>query len=208
MPRATRVFTSQIYQAKVVTPGGSLFKDLAKEARQIQRADDQGARWSKDQYPNGYTSYGSWDQLHRMSPNFEALKKKIDVHVKKYVKMLAWDVNPRDIQMTRIWLNIMPENTVHTMHIHPLSVVSGTFYLHVPKGSSPLKFEDPRFTQFMGRPPVKPKAAREHQSFLNFDPRPGEILLFESWMRHEVPIQTGKAERISISFNYDWIRGA
>lgn len=203
-----QVFTSQIYQAKLLAPKAALFRDLVKEARQIQRADAEGARWSREQYPNGYTSYGSWDQLHRLSPNFEALKKKLDAHVRKYVKALAWDVSPREIQMTRIWLNIMAPNTVHTMHIHPLSVVSGTVYLQLPVGASPLKFEDPRFNLFMGRPPVRAKASRERQSFLNFHPAPGDVLLFESWMRHEVPLHTGRGDRISVSFNYDWIRGA
>ena len=34
--------------------------------------------------------------------------------------------------------------------------------------------------------------------------KPGHILLFESWLRHEVPTTTTQSERISISFNYSW----
>ena len=32
----------------------------------------------------------------------------------------------------------------------------------------------------------------------------GSMTLFGSWLRHEVPANPLKAERISISFNYDW----
>jgi len=201
-----RVFASQIYQAPVLAPRQALFKALQKEVHQIETADDQGQEWSRQQYPNGYTSYGSWDQLHRMSPNFEELKGRIDQHVRKYVRALQWDVSAKDIQMTRFWLNIMKPQTIHTMHIHPLSVVSGTFYLEVPPGSAPIKFEDPRFNQFMGRPPLKEKASPANESFLHFTPRAGQVLLFESWMRHEVPLQMAKKNRISMSFNYDWVR--
>jgi uncharacterized protein (TIGR02466 family) len=31
----------------------------------------------------------------------------------------------------------------------------------------------------------------------------GAVVLFESWLRHEVPANPG-AERISVSFNYGW----
>jgi uncharacterized protein (TIGR02466 family) len=202
-----QVFSSQIYQARCLQPGSSLFRALQKEVRQIETADEAGRSWSRAQYPNGYTSYGSWDQLHRMSPHFQGLQAKIDGHVGRYVKSLQWDVPVHEIQLTRLWVNIMKPNTIHTMHIHPLSVVSGTFYLEVPTGSSPIKFEDPRFNLFMGRPPLKAKASPNLQSFLHFQPRPGDVILFESWMRHEVPLNTTSKNRISISFNYDWIRG-
>jgi uncharacterized protein (TIGR02466 family) len=33
-------------------------------------------------------------------------------------------------------------------------------------------------------------------------PRPGVLLLWESWLRHEVMPATTKAERLSISFNF------
>lgn len=201
-----QVFASQVYQSVCLAPRSALFRALQKETKQIERADREGHDWSLSNYPNGYTSYGSWDQMHRMSPHFEELAARIDRHVRRFARALAWDVNPRDLRMTRFWVNVMKPNTIHTMHIHPLSVVSGTFYLDVPSGSSPLKFEDPRFNLFMGRPPVKATAPRARQSFLHFNPRPGDVILFESWMRHEVPLLTGTRERVSFSFNYDWIR--
>lgn len=29
-------------------------------------------------------------------------------------------------------------------------------------------------------------------------------LLWESWLRHEVPMNLAEEERISVSFNYEW----
>jgi len=199
------VFSSQIYQASCVKPSSSLFRALKKELSQIEAADTQGHSWSSKNYPNGYTSYGSWDRMHQMSPHFADLQKLLDKHVHAYIKNLQWDVPAREIQLTRIWVNVMRENTLHGMHIHPLSVVSGTFYLQTPADGSAIKFEDPRFNQFMNRPPVKASAKKE-QPFLSIKPKAGDVLLFESWMRHEVPIHQSKTPRLSISFNYDWIR--
>ena len=198
-------FASMIYQGKCLAPTSSLFRALQKEVFQIETADGEGREWSAERYPNGYTSYGSWDQLHRMSPHFEELKDRLDPHVHKFVKSLNWDVPTANIQMSKIWVNIMGPGAVHTSHIHPLSVISGTFYLDVDKNASPLQFEDPRLGLFMNRPPLKAKVPVPQQAFLKFFPKPGEVILFESWMRHEVPLQKSKKNRISVSFNYDWI---
>ena len=188
-----------------MAPKARLFRSLQKEVSQIETADHQGKKWSQERYPNGYTSYGSWDELHRMSPHFQELKKRIDRHVSSYVKSLNWDVRISNIQMSKIWVNRMGPGAVHTSHIHPLSVVSGTFYLNVDRNSSPLQFEDPRLGFFMNRPPLKQKASTSLQSFFKIFPKAGEVILFESWMRHEVPLNLAKKDRISISFNYDWI---
>jgi uncharacterized protein (TIGR02466 family) len=75
-------------------------------------------------------------------------------------------------------------------------VISGTYYLAVPKGTSPLRVEDPRAALFMAAPP------RKIQHDLN--PKAGEIILFESWLKHEVPPHHSNEDRISVSFNYDW----
>jgi len=32
----------------------------------------------------------------------------------------------------------------------------------------------------------------------------GTLVLFESWLRHEVPPNPAASPRISISFNYNW----
>ena len=44
-----------------------------------------------------------------------------------------------------------------------------------------------------------PEAARP---FVYLHPKAGTVLMWESWLRHEVPTNQAKADRISISFNY------
>jgi uncharacterized protein (TIGR02466 family) len=34
--------------------------------------------------------------------------------------------------------------------------------------------------------------------------RAGRVVLFESWLRHEVPPNQARGERVSVSFNYAW----
>jgi uncharacterized protein (TIGR02466 family) len=81
-------------------------------------------------------------------------------------------------------------------------VLSGTYYVTVPDGSGPIVFEDPRHALMMAAPPRKAGAPREHQTYVSAPPSPGALLLWESWLRHEVPLNRASGERISVSFNY------
>jgi uncharacterized protein (TIGR02466 family) len=83
----------------------------------------------------------------------------------------------------------------HSGHIHPHSILSGTLYVEVPKGSGSIRFEEPRLPLMMAAP-------RREGTFVTVHPRPGMLLLWESWLRHEVLRGTGRGERLSISFNF------
>ena len=56
----------------------------------------------------------------------------------------------------------------------------------------------------MAAPPRKADAAESARSFVYLQPEPGTVLMWESWLRHEVPANAAKKERISVSFNYAW----
>jgi uncharacterized protein (TIGR02466 family) len=200
------LFPSPIYYAPLTSKGlKRLNSELLEESLKFSQIDDAGIKWSEGNYHGGYTSYGSIAHLHQVSTTFEDLQRAIDKHVRKYLKYLEMDVNPKQIQMSSCWVNIMPTGTFHTMHIHPLSVISGTYYVQTPKNCSSIKFEDPRMVGFMASPPRKENAQERNRRFIELKPQVGNLILFESWMRHEVPRNQSNIERISISFNYDWI---
>jgi uncharacterized protein (TIGR02466 family) len=195
-----QLFVTQIFQKNLPFD----LKDLAKEIYQISLADQAGIKWSKKNYLNGFTSYGSWDQLNKMSSTFRELEKKIDRQVNTFSKSLDFDVPAHGLKMNNCWVNIMPAGSQHSAHLHPHSVISGTFYVDVPKGASSIKFEDPRLGLFMNSPVTKSAARKENLKFFTLAPKPGDIILFESWLKHEVPPNQSKKPRISVSFNYGW----
>lgn len=200
------LFASPIYSQSLLSARSALLQEIQDEAYLIRRGDRAGQEWSKSNYQRGYTSYSSLDQLQRFSSTFQSLEKKIDPCVEAYIKGLGLQVNPKEIRLTRMWLNIMGEGCSHPMHLHPLSVVSGTFYVQTPPHSAAIRFEDPRLDSFMARPLAK-SLVKSQASALHYSlkPKRGDLVLFESWLRHEVPPHQSKIERISVSFNYDWV---
>ena len=185
--------------------GGTAFnRELLAECYQIRDMDADGEAWCATTYPAGYTSYGSMTQLHRMSSTFTELKERLDRHVRSYVRSLDFDMDGRTLDMTDCWVNIMPAGCAHTLHLHPTSTISGTYYVKTPKGCSSIKFEDPRLSKFMAAPPRKHDARRANQTFVHYPAEAGQVVLFESWLRHEVGTSRVEAERVSISFNFNW----
>jgi uncharacterized protein (TIGR02466 family) len=194
------LFVTEIYRSNIKTG----LKSLVDEALQMEKADTAGRSWSAKNYHGSYTSYGSWDRLNNMSSEFEKLQKKIDHHVQKYAAQLEYDVSKGALKMNSMWVNIMRSQAQHTAHIHPHSVISGTYYLQTPPKSSAIKFEDPRLGFFMNSPTVKMNAKLAHRRFVSLQPKAGDLVLFESWLRHEVPRNETEKPRISVSFNYGW----
>lgn len=202
------IFPSSLYQGPLKLTKASIVhqnREMLDEIFKIRDIDESGVKWSQGHYPGGYTSYASMDRLHKFSTTFERLEKKIDLKVQQFAKHLDMDLAGRKLRMTNLWVNIMPTQVVHSMHLHPLSVISGTYYVQTPKNSSALKFEDPRLVAFMASVPRKSKARIENQRFVSIRAQAGQLILFESWMRHEVPPNQSLTERVSLSFNYDWI---
>ncbi len=181
-----------------------LNRQISKEAYEIAELDGAGVAWSKEHYPNGFTSYASVNSLQTRSTTFERLETMIDGHVVKFVKDLDLDLGKGRLKMSTCWINVMGKNAHHGLHIHPLSVVSGTYYVQAPKGSAKIKFEDPRLVRMMAAPPRRLNAKKENRLFAEYAPEPGSLVLFESWMPHVVPLHSGNGERISVSFNYEW----
>ncbi len=199
------LFPTSLYTARLRHTGWqSLNRELRRECRQVREQDAAGRRWSARNFPRGYTSYGSLCQMHQMSSTFRTLELKLRRHVRAFARALALDLTDRELQMTDCWINILEQYGTHGSHLHPHATLSGTYYVHTPRGCPGLKLEDPRLDRFMAAPPRRATAGRTHQTWVTVPAEPASLVLFESWLRHEVPPNRVAGERISISFNYNW----
>jgi uncharacterized protein (TIGR02466 family) len=199
------LFPTLVYKAPLQASGWKSFNDrLLLECRQYREDDIAGQAWSATRYPGGYTSYGSLSRMHTISPTFALLQRKLRRHVNQFARSLEFDLEGRELAMTDCWINIMPRQVVHSLHLHPLSTISGTYYVRTPRGAPGIKFEDPRLDRFMAAPPRRSDCRPENRPWVTVPADAGTVVLFESWLRHEVPPNPVTAERVSISFNFNW----
>jgi len=200
------LFPTLLYRGALKAADGQRFgQRLADECAALAASDSAGQRWSARHYLGGYTSYGSLDRLHLVSSVFASLQRAIDRHVARFVRALPYDLSGRKLVMTDCWLNVMPAGVVHSLHLHPASFISGTYYVTVPRGAGALKVEDPRLSRLMATPPRRSNLPPRMRAFVQVPARSGDLVLFESWLRHEVPPARYSGERVSISFNYGWV---
>jgi uncharacterized protein (TIGR02466 family) len=195
------LFVTKLYRAELPR-AASLNDALAKTCLSIAAEDGAGRRWSREHGYKGYTSYASLDDLPTRASVFAELVTHLNSHARRFAKTLDYDLNGKKLVLDSIWINVMDQGGVHAAHIHPHSVISGTYYVSVPKGAAAIRFEDPRLPMMMAAPPKKQTAARDNQAFITVAPKPGTVLLWESFLRHDVPPNNARGKRISISFNY------
>ena len=202
MPVRT-LFATRFYEGRIASP--SLTSDLEEACRSLAREDKAGRRWSRDHHYRGYTSYASLSDLPERDPRFAALVRILGRHVAGFAAEAALELGGRRLRLDSLWANVLKPGGAHSGHIHPHSVVSGTVYVAVPPGSAPLKLEDPRLPLMMAAPPRREDAPEDLRSFVTLAPQSGTILLWESWLRHEVAANAARSPRISISFNCGWV---
>ncbi|MGR3490525.1 MAG: TIGR02466 family protein [Shimia sp.] len=201
----TSLFATKLYRARLAAMEPAIDpSELEAACLGIAADDDAGHEWCEANDFPGYTSYASLTDLPWRFPIFADVVKALDQHVTTFASDLAFDLGDRALVLEDIWINILPQGGIHTAHLHPHSVISGTTYVAMPEGTSALKLEDPRLPMMMAAPPRLKDAPEDLRQFVYAAPAVGDVLLWESWLRHEVPMNMAEDDRISVSFNYRW----
>lgn len=148
-----------------------------------------------ERYPNGYTTFYGGAELN------ENLKKSMP-ELCEYILSNAYEVLSRQqinlgtkkLVLTTFWLSRMLKNGFHSKHLHAHSVYSGTYYVNADSSNANIKFYDARiFKQFA------PESMAGN--IVEYRPEPGKLLLWDSYLEHEVEINLTDIPRDAISFN-------
>jgi uncharacterized protein (TIGR02466 family) len=200
----TPLFATNILQASLATDSdnASLNADIAKSAKMLAKEDKAGRAWCRDNGYDGYTSYSSLDDLVTRATCFDTLAKRLKPHADAFARERQWDLRGKRLKLDNLWVNVLEPGGSHSGHIHPHCVISGTYYVVIPDGASSIRFEDPRLPLMMAAPAPYEDADMACQRFVHVAPKPGDLLMWESWLRHEVPPNRAASPRISVSFNY------
>ena len=110
------------------------------------------------------------------------------------------DIEPK---LGNMWANINPPGGYNLSHLHPNSFFSGAYYIKASPNSGRLSLMDPRPGAQQCMPARKKgKIPRELWRETYYDPIPGRLIMFPSWMWHKVEPNQSNDIRISVSFNF------
>ena len=146
-------------------------------------------------YKNTYTDKAGIEKNLDFFKLINILKKDAE----RFMKTMGYDLSRDDFQIF-LFASDMREGDFHPVHTHQNCILSGVFYLQVPDGSSDLKFYDPRpCRKFLKYPILQETEITWDQIVCK--PEKGLLLMWESWLEHEVPKNTNQDGRISLVFN-------
>ena len=145
-----------------------------------------------------YTTLNSADQLHEL-PDFAPLTDHILREAAAFAEALKLDHQRYPLRISDCWFNIYGPKDGQESHLHANNLISGSYYVKAPEGSSGLMFHSPMDNQMLD-PPYS--AFNDFNTVIAEMPiEEGRMVLFRSFMRHSVRPSAIDDERISISFN-------
>ena len=128
------------------------------------------------------------------------VKKRIEDYLNNYGKDILGLTNKNELYITNSWCVKTLKNGYHPAHSHPNSLISGVFYIDVGQNQNIIfEYESSVFKKFDFC------IDRNNTSFNTnryvVPVRKNDLILFPSWLKHEVQINTTETTRLVLGFN-------
>lgn len=138
------------------------------------------------------------EQTLHLLPEFRQLTDIIDGAARGVLDFLK--IIYDSIELTGCWANISPPGDGHRPHTHPNNYLSGVYYVQTQEGANTISFDDPR-PQTNIIAPATTEITDENAGQIHITTRNGLLILFPSWLQHQVPPNKSRQPRISVAFN-------
>tara|TARA_B100000131_G_scaffold142151_1_gene138285 strand:- start:731 stop:1441 length:711 start_codon:yes stop_codon:yes gene_type:complete len=112
------------------------------------------------------------------------------------------------LEFANMWININNKGGYNEVHTHPGALMSGAFYVKVPKegDAGSITFHKNSMEAYvvhsLGLAEDLSKAEAPHtHATMSYPPKEGRLVVFPAWVSHGVRENHTEEDRISISFN-------
>lgn len=154
------------------------------------------------EYPNGVTSYYTGASLPEVKDK-DILTQSLQNICEFFAEGQGVDLKTHEITLTYIWLSRMYKGGKHPRHAHGMSHYSGSLYVSMPKGANGIRFHHPAESVLnLASPPVSVNDNHATISYVDYSPVVGSVLIWNSWLCHEVLENHMDGVREVISFNF------
>ena len=163
--------------------------------------------WSEKEKSMERSNAGGWHSptnMHEL-PQFKEISDWISKQVNRVKTDGLFLKEETDLLLDNMWANINKRWDYNVKHAHPHSNISGVYYVTVPEPKAKIWFHDPVHSRYMielHHDDEKTKNMPEFWSNVHYEPVPGKLILFPSYLEHTVEQNLSNENRISISFNF------
>jgi uncharacterized protein (TIGR02466 family) len=181
---------AEINAPEFIEVGQTLFKSIEWDSMKYDKYSD-----------NAETTYYDNYELPAVT-GLEELKQVICSGVEGLASGQGVNIEKHRAVIQTMWMSNMRKGSAHVKHAHGNSIYCGTYYVQCPKGSGSIRFHNPVASLLeLTKPPIEDDGNIVTSSWVDFKPSPGLLMLWNSWVPHEVLENKNVDPRISISFN-------
>ena len=153
------------------------------------------------------SNYGGW-QSNDLSLQENVLKDLL-IEIEKNLVLFEQTLRLRKefkLKVDTLWANVNGAGAINISHVHPGSILSGVYYVTLPKNSGNLGLMNPNILNFFFDAPGGVETFTEGPTLFTTGhifrkSKPGGLLIFPSHLSHHVLPNLSKQQRISLSFN-------
>jgi|TARA_X000000368_G_scaffold68980_1_gene49890 uncharacterized protein (TIGR02466 family) len=142
--------------------------------------------WQSDSY------YHQWDNI---------IKKIVDKGLSKHSEFY---LDYKKFEYSALWFNINKKGDYNISHHHPDCELSGVLWIKTPPNCGVIEFESScNYFAFNYLHSLNEEYKYDTKNYplYTFNPTEGRMLIFPSYLRHQVEPNESDEERISVSFN-------
>ena len=172
-------------------------KELLNYILELQKKDKKG---------NNRSNRGGWH-----SPNFDLVNPGPPINFinsfKDFLKHIiedeiGWEYIPNKQRVVAMWAIINKKNSYNVKHNHQNCYLSSAYYIKKPENSGDITFYDPKESKTYRFPEVEKHTNYSAES-VTIKPEEGDLLIFPSYLYHDVGVNLSDEERVVVSFNID-----
>jgi uncharacterized protein (TIGR02466 family) len=150
---------------------------------------------------NGWHSR-SIENVNLVDPNYvfalNTFVKELDAQIDYCRKTMGLP----ELEFQNFWININGPGAYHTLHNHQDAMLSGVFYIDIPtENMGDLQFFRGDDAQYY-IPDNFDAYNTITSTMATYPPKDGMIVIFPSWVKHQVKSNQSDLQRIAVSFNY------
>jgi uncharacterized protein (TIGR02466 family) len=186
--RGFDLFPTRIWQVRLpwLAPR---FAEWTAEIEALRRASPE---------PAGRTNRGGWNSQDNAVLD-QPFLAPLDAAVRAYCRQAFREMGLGEPPfLLHSWFNLHDRGGFNFQHMHAGALLSGTFYLQIPRGSGAFVIRDPR--PGVANALVKGSGANAYKD-VHLTPEPGLLVLFPHWLEHYVEPHDSDTPRVAIAFN-------
>jgi uncharacterized protein (TIGR02466 family) len=187
---------SKVNHPELIPAACTLFE---KHKDKFQRADDEDEFYTTLKRYNAFWCNESSINL-TQDPDAKWIIDSILKRSKEFLDKIGYDTTSVNLKILNMWMNKMKHGAENPRHSHGGGIVSGCFYVKIPKNSSAIYFHNPTLIINRAKLPIL-EYTKYSSKCVSFYPVEGDLYIWESHLEHEVPYHNDAEERYVIAFD-------